>query len=256
MKKNVFITMLDNDEGLARLLFQETAKYGLEPSGHMWVDDLPGMAWGGAIPELAKDACGCWIIAGQAGRFADKATRQGLSLLALAAQAAHGHGFPILLSPSGGKVDAAGLPTPLKGAEIVASGLGVKAVAKANAPRGAAAPGEYRLNMHPLPGLGLWLELGPGSDPWSGAMLGAAGAEPDAHGVGPAGAVPQTSTLHYPVRGMKLELGGTEFDAWGVRNDLTVAESYFVRLTAAPEALVFGAFPDADDPSVFTVYLT
>ena len=55
---------------------------------------------------------------------------------------------------------------------------------------------------------------------------------------------------------MKLELGGTAFEAWGVHNELSVAESYFVRLTAAPEALVFGSFPDADDPSVFTVYLS
>lgn len=254
MKKRVFLTMLDKDEGLAKLMFQEMARYGLEPGGHFWVDDLPNMAWSGAMPELCDPSCACWAVIGQAGRFAEKATRQGLSYLALAAQAAHGHGFPILLSPSGGKVDAAGLPTPLKSAEVVPSGLGVKAVAKANAPRGAERP-EYRLNPHPLPGLGFWLEVGPGGDPWKGAMLGAAGAEPDAHGVGPAGSIPQTSTLHYPVRGMKLALGEREFDAWGVKNDLSVAESYFVRLTAAPEAIVFGSFPDEDDASVFTVYL-
>lgn len=255
MKKRVFLTMLDKDEGLAKLMFQEMARYGLEPGGHFWVDDLKNMAWSGAMPELCDPACACWAIVGQAARFADKTTRQGLSCLALAAQAAHGHGFPILLSPSGGKVDAAGLPTPLKGAEVVPSGLGVKAVAKANAPRAENGGGEYRLNVHPLPGLGLWLELGPGHEPWQGAMLGAAGAAPDAHGVGPAGSVPQNSTLHYPVRGMKLALGDTEFEAWGVRNDLTVAESYFVRLTGTPDALVFGSFPEADDPSVFTIYL-
>ena len=129
------------------------------------------MAWAGAIPELAQSACGCWVIVGQAARFAEADTRKGLALLALAAQASHGHGFPILLSPSGGKLDVAALPTPLKGAEVVSSGLGVKAVAKANAPR-KAENGEYRLNVHPLPGLGLWLELGPGADPWSGAMAG------------------------------------------------------------------------------------
>lgn len=255
MKKTVFITMLDKDEGLAKLLFQEMARYGLEPGGHFWTDDLANMAWAGAIPELANDNCGCWVIVGQAARFADKATLQGLSCLALAAQAAHGHAFPILLSPSGGKVDAAGLPTPLKGAEAVPSGLGVKAVAKANAPR-VNGQQEYRLNVHPLPGLGFWLELGPGRDPWRGAMLGASGAAPDAHGVGPAGSIPQTSTLHYPVRGMKLALGGTEYEAWGVQNELTMAESYYVRLSGTPEALVFGPFPDDDDVSVFTVCMT
>jgi hypothetical protein len=252
MKKSVWITMLDKDEGLAKLIFQEAARYGLEPGGHFWVDDLPNMAWSGPIPDLAKGGCGCWIIVGQAARFGDKAPRQGLSLLALAAQAAHGHGFPILLSASGGKLDVATLPTPLRAAEAVPAGLGVKAAAKANAftPGG---PGEYRLNVHPLPGLGCWLEVGPGRDPWQGAMLGASGASPDAHGVGQAGTIPQTSTLHYPVRGMKITLGGREFEAWGVKNGLTVAESYYVRLNGAPEALVFGSFPDADEADVFTV---
>ncbi len=255
MKKTVFISMLDKDEGLAKLLFQEVARYGLEPAGHFWVDDLPNMAWSGAAPELASDTCGCWIIVGQAARFKDKATLQGLASLALAVQAAHGHGFPILLSPSGGKLDAAALPTPLKGAEIVASGLGVKAVAKVNARRQQEAQ-EYRLNLHPLPGLGFWLELGPGRDPWRGAMLGATGAAPDAHGVGPAGTIPQTSTLHYPVRGMKLNLGGAEYEAWGVHNELSMAESYYVRLNGTPESLVFGPFPDDDEVSVFTVSFT
>jgi hypothetical protein len=255
MKKTVFLTMLDKDEGLAKLLFQEMARYGLEPSGHFWVDDLPNMAWSGASPELAADNCGCWVIVGQAARFQDKATLQGLSCLAVAVQAAHGHGFPILLSPSGGKLDLAALPTPLKSAEVVASGLGVKAVAKVNARR-QQEPQEYRLNVHPLPGLGFWLELGPGRDPWRGAMLGASGAVPDAHGVGPAGTIPQTSTLHYPVRGMKLALGGAEYEAWGVKNELSVAESYYVRLNGTPEGLVFGAFPDDDEASVFTVSFT
>jgi predicted NUDIX family NTP pyrophosphohydrolase len=54
---------------------------------------------------------------------------------------------------------------------------------------------------------------------------------------------------------MRLDLGGREFTAWGVQNELTAAESYFVRLNETPESLVFGAFPDADDASVFTVDL-
>lgn len=254
MKKSVWITMLDKDEGLARLIFQEMARYGLEPGGHFWEDDLPHMAWSGPIPELAKESCGCWAIVGQAGRFLDKATRQGLSYLALAVQAAHGHGFPILLSASGGKVDPLSLPTPLRGAEAVATGLGVKAVAKANAIR-MNDPGEYRLNVHPLPGLGFWLEVGPGRDPWQGAFLGSAPTAPDAHGVGQAGTIPQTSTLHYPVKGMKLAMDSTEYEAWGVKNELTAAESYFVRLPDAPESIVFGPFPEDDAADVFTVTL-
>jgi len=254
MKKSVWITMLDKDEGLAKLIFQEMARYGLEPGGHFWEDDLAHMAWSAVIPELAKENCGCWVIVGQAKRFLDKETRQGLSYLALAAQAVHGHGFPILLSASGGKVDPASLPTPLRGAESVPTGLGVKAVAKANAIR-IKEPEEYRLNVHPLPGLGFWLEIGPGRDPWKGAFLGVSPGAPDAQGVGQAGTIPQNSTLHYPVKGMKLNMNGTEFEAWGVKNELSEAESYYARVSAAPEAIVFGPFPDEDDAEVFTVTL-
>lgn len=254
MKKTVWITMLEHNEGLARLLFQEMSRYGLEPGGHFWEDDLTHMTWSAPLEEMRKDTCGCWIIAGPANRLAETATRQGLSYLALAVQAVHGPGFPILLSPSAGGIDPATLPTPLRGAEVVSVGLGPKAVAKAHAIR-PKTPQEYRLCPHPLPGVGFWLEIGPGQDPWSGVFLGARPAAPDAHGVGPAGAIPQTSTLHYPVRGMKLTRGDTEFEAWGVKNELTLADSYFVRLPSPPEALVFGPFPNEDTVDVFTVTL-
>ncbi len=257
MKKNVWITILEKNEGLGRMIFEEMGKYGLSPSGHFWEDDLDKMAWAGAVQELTNTNCGVWVIVGQSASFAAPTIRQGLALLAMAAQAAHGHGFPILLSPSGGKVAEDDLPTPLRGAEVVQSGLGVKAVARANAKR-VEISSEYRLAVHPLPGLGLWLELGPSRDPWKGAFLGCAGVEkvsPDAHGVGLSGTIPQNSTLNYPVRGMKMELGDREFTAWGVHNELTPAESYYVRVAGTPEALAFGPFPDQDDAEVFTVSL-
>lgn len=257
MKKNVWITILEKNEGLGRMVFEETAKYGLNPTGHFWEDDLAKLAWAGAVAELTNTNCAVWLIVGQASNFAQKTVRQGLALLALAAQAVHGHSFPILLSPSGGKVEVDDLPTPLRSAEVVPAGLGVKAVARANARR-QEIPLEYRLNVHPLSGLGLWFELGPARDPWKGAFLGCLGGDrcvPDAHGVGLAGTIPQNSTLNYPVRGMRMELGQREFTAWGVHNELSPAESYYVRVAKTPEALAFGPFPDQDDAEVFTVTL-
>ncbi|TVR00705.1 MAG: hypothetical protein EA399_03175 [Desulfovibrionales bacterium] len=256
MKKRVWISILEKNEGLGRMIFEEAAKYGLNPAGHFWEDDLAKLAWAGAVPELGRGDCAVWLIVGQAASFAQPSIRRGLALLALSAQAAHGHNFPILLSPSGGKVDVAGLPTPLRGAEVVASGLGVKAVARAN--RKLAEPVlEYRLAVHPLPGLGLWFEVGPAHDPWKGAFLGCTGmdATPDAHGVGLAGTIPQNATVNYPVRGMKLHLDGREATAWGVHNDLSPAESYYVRIAGVPDGLIFGPFPDLDDVDVFTVSL-
>lgn len=257
MKKSVWITILEKNEGLGKMIFEEMAKYGLNPSGHFWEDDLAKMAWAGAAPELARDDCAVWVVVGQADSFAAPAVRKGLALLALGAQAAHGHGFPMLLSPSGGKVDVNALPTPLRGAEVIPSGLGVKAVARANA-RPAPLTLDYRLAVHPLPGLGLWFEVGPARDPWQGAFMGCAGADdtaPDAHGVGLAGTVPENATLRYPVRGMKMAMGEREFTAWGVHNELSPAESYYIRASGTPDALAFGPFPDRDEAEVFTVTL-
>lgn len=257
MKKSVWISILDRDEGLGRLIFEELARYGLDPMGHFWEDNLAQFAWAGAIPDLTQGRCGAWIIAGQTARFAEPATRQGLALLALAAQSVHGNDFPILLSPSGGKLAADSLPTPLRSAEIVPSGLGTKALVRASAKRSEWRP-DYRLAVHPLPGLGLWFEVGPAHDPWQGAFFGcsgAAGTAPDAHGCGLAETIPSKSTLNYPVQNMKIALGTQEFLAWGVKNPLSPAESYFVRVTGTPEALIFGPFPDADDPEVFSIAL-
>jgi len=55
MKKSVWITILEKNEGLGKMIFEEMAKYGLNPSGHFWEDDLAKMAWAGAVSELARD---------------------------------------------------------------------------------------------------------------------------------------------------------------------------------------------------------
>ncbi len=249
--------MLEKNEGLARMIFEEMGRYGLDPSGHFWEDDVHGLAWAGPLKEISSGNCAAWVIVGQADRFEKPEIRQGLALLALGAQGSHRHDFPILISPSGGNLDLQSLPTPLLGCNVVQKSLGVKVVAAVNA-KGSGFSPEYRLDVHPLPGLGLWFETGPARDPWKGAFFGCSAAEevsPDAHGVGQAGTIPQKSTLHYPVKGMKMELKGREFSAWGVKNELSPAESYYVRVNGIPEALVFGPFPDADDAEVLTVSL-
>ncbi|NEX17112.1 MAG: hypothetical protein C1943_10885 [Halochromatium sp.] len=257
MKQGVWVTLLDKNEDLGRLLFEELNKYGLEPNGHFWEDDLAQFAWSGAIPDLAREECALWVIAGQSDRFNEPATRKGLALLAIAAQSAHGPSFPILLSPSVSNLEPAQLPTPLRSAEVVQTGLGTKATIRAHAKRPQVEI-DYRIAVHPLPGLGLWLEVGPAHDPWNGAMLGcnsADGAKPDAQGFGIAGVIPERSTLKYPMRDMRIELRGQEFLAWGAKNEISPAESYFVRLSATPDSIIFGPFPDEDSADVFSVSL-
>ena len=253
MKKRALLTVLDDNPGLARQLGSELAKAGLEVSAHIWEDNLKDMAWAAAGRELAGDACAVWVIAGPVQAFQTPSVRKGLSLAALCGQSVHGTDFPLLISPAAGTVDPASLPQPLACAQSVSKGLGAKAaVACAKAKRHLP---EYHLALHPLDKLGLWVEAGPRSDPWKGAFCGGLGAFPSAHGVGPSGSVPASCTLHYQVQGMKFMLDGAECEAWGVHNELVPGISYYARFMEAPDALVFGPFPDADEAEPWVIRL-
>ena len=254
VKRRVLVSLLDKNEGLARLLCQEMAKAGLDAQAHFWDASLESMAWSLAAGELAS--CSAWVIAGT--DFADRNVRRSLALAALSVQAESGIAFPILLSPSGASFDVSCLPDPLRGAEVVKSGLGVKAAVKAGTFRKVMP--EYRLKPLAPTGLGLWFEVGPADHPWAGAFFasGAAGTDkavPTVHGVGHAGSIPARCTLHYPVAGMKVEVRQVACEGWGVKNELTPADSYYVRVGDVPDVLAFGPFPDTDDAEMFTVSL-
>ena len=254
MKKRVVLSILEDNPGLAQALGRDISRMGLDVVGHVWVDDLQNHAWAQAGQELAHPETRLWIVAGGTGRFADKTTRQGLALAMLQAQAEHGHGFSVLLSPSGGDIDTATLPTPLLGADCATRNIPAKAAVLTSKPLQKLA-GEYRIMPHALPGLGLWFEIGPRATPWQGAFLAAAGGSPDVQGVGPAGSIPSKTTLHYPVKGMRLSLGEREYEGNGVHNEISPANSYYARLGGAPEAIVFGAFPDSDEAELFSLNL-
>ncbi len=198
---------------------------------------------------------GAWVILGEPKSFT-KPILSALSLTALASRHLRAERnlpeLPIILSPSSGTLPP--LPNALADASVVTASLAAKTIAMIHTAK-KIPQSPYRLDVLPLNEFGLWLEVGPGRDPWEGVLLGVAGAEPDAHGVGPSGAVPQRSTLKYPVKGMKLSVHDTDFTAWGTQNTLTPADSYFVRLTALPAAIVFGPYPADDNPELFVLNL-
>ncbi len=256
MKKHIWITALEKDEDKAKAVFQTASKYGLETGGHFWTNDLNKMEWSGAAPELLKPETALWIIAGSVASFKDPDNRFGLSLLALMLQAEKGHGFPIIIQPNDGEIKAEELPTPLKDAEVVKPALlGPKVAAKANIPPKPVQL-EYRLIPHPLPGVGLWLEIGPAKGhAWKGVMAGVAGGEIDAMGVGEVMKIPEKSILEYPMKGLKIQAGPTEYDAWAVKNELNDALSFYVRIRETPGSLLFGEFSESDDAEVFLLDL-
>ncbi|HAJ25790.1 MAG TPA: hypothetical protein DCG53_00830 [Syntrophus sp. (in: bacteria)] len=257
--KKIWISALEKDQEKVQKIMSTVKTYGLAVDGHFWLDDLTKMAWDSALEPLAAKDTALWIIIGAEASWQTLSIRQGLSLLALAVQHQKGLGFPILIVPTEGTIDPEMLPTLFRGAEVIpftTATLGPKIVALANRPVTPLDPG-YRLNLHALHGIGLWFEVGPPKDiPWDGAMFGVHGADIDVHGVGPADGIPARTVLEYAMKGMKVNLGEEEFNAWAAQNHLDGAMSYYVRVQGVPDKLLFGPYAANDDAEVHIVALT
>lgn len=256
--KKVWITALSHDEEASSKLVSAVGQYGLAVEGHFWTDDLKNMAWASARdPLLAKETV-VWLILGPAESFSSESVRYGLSMLSLAVQARRGHQFPVLFVSTSGEVAAAALPTPLRSLQnlsLASPALGAKIIAQANLP---AAPveKEYLLDVHSVPGIGQWFEVGPAPGrSWTGALFGIDDGEIDSHAVGPQGYLPERAVLQYPQKGLKLQLGEREYTAWAVKNPVDDRSAYFLRVKGYPAAVVFGAFPEGDDAEMFSVSL-
>lgn len=256
--KKVWITALDRDEAAVAKILKIAKQYGLDGNGHFWVDDLKNMPWLVPKDELLDGSNALWIILSSGENLSRESIRFSLSLLALSVQAKRGNAFPITLVISKEPIDAETLPTPLQGCNVLLLNdptLGAKLIAQASLPASIEKP-EYNLDIHANPALGLWFEVGPGAGlTWSGAIFGVRGGEIDAHGVGPCGKLPEKAVLEYPVKGLKLQLGETEFTAWAVQNSLSEGASYYVRVQKTPAGVIFGSFSREDDLEVNVIRL-
>jgi len=249
MAKKVWITALSKDEKSVQAVMAACKRYALEPRGHFWSDEVDKMSWTEAVPALKNSDAALWAIIGNREDFNRDKTRFGLSLLTIAAAARRRTQIPILIICTDGRMTVESLPLMLRGADIVQLAdaiLGAKLVSGANqVPKPPQI--DYRLNVHGLPGIGLWFELGPGSLNWQGIMAGVSGAVIDAHGVGPAYGIPERAVLEYPIKGMKIQLGDAQFDTWAVKNNLDSSQSYYIRCQGMPRRLLFGQFSDQDE---------
>lgn len=260
MNKVVWISVLNKEknEENAKKLYQSVSRYGLGVAGHFWQDDLFNMAWAGPREDLVKKETGLWMILGSAEDLGGEDVRYGLSMLALGVQAQKGHGFPILIALTEGELDPDTLPTPLKSADVLPAGspsLGAKLAAKANIPVKKIETG-YELDVYGVQGIGQWFEVSPPKGhTWPGVMFGLSNGEINAHGVGPSHKLPERSVLNYPMKGLKLQLGDTEYMAWAVKNELTDNDSYFLRVKDYPSSILFGPMTEEEDADVFIVKL-
>jgi hypothetical protein len=251
--KSTWVTALEQEPGLAQKTVAELRRFGLASEGHFWIDDLASMAWVGVLEKMKEERPSLWVILASDKALAEPNIRYGLSLLSLAVKT-HLESLPIVVLGAAGEAPAAQAAPPLlKNALYLAidsPAWQAKLVALANLPA-AAGQTDYYLDAYGSRELGQWFEVGPSSEQWQGALFAVAGAEINFHAVGPRGKLPERSTISYSQKGLKLEVNGVEYTGWALRNELSPADSYFVRVQGEPGSLVFGAYPEGDASDFF-----
>ncbi len=256
--KAVWLTSLGSSQDPITSLMSKLKTYGLEVSGHFWKDDLKNMAWMAPIENLADPKIPFWAILASDSELNNPDIRYGLCLTALAIQAKKGIHFPIIiLQDQSDLIGKDQLPTPLKGAEILSAadpGFGAKLVAKAHTPIKPGAS-EYHIDIHGNEQIGQWFEVRPVNASWPGIMFGVSDAEIAFQAAGPAGNLPVKSVLNYPVQGLKLNLGETEYIAWATQNDLNDETSYFVKVNGFPKSIIFGPYSEEEAADVYVLDL-
>ncbi len=256
--KKIWLTSLGSSEDLVKKLIPQMKTYGLEVHGHFWKDDLEKAAWMGARDELLDSKTALWGILTSDEELSNQTIRYGLSLLAITVHAQRGLNFPIqILQTKGEDVSSEKLTTPLMGVDVLSvsdPGLGAKLVAKVHSSAGEISS-EYRLDTYGSAQIGQWFEIGPENASWPGSMFGVAGADITFHAVGPKGKLPSQSVLNYPIKGLKLNLGEKEYEAWAVQNELDTQISYFVKVEGFPESIVFGPYSTEEAADVYVVKL-
>ena len=256
--KALCLTSLTSSQDVVKDFISRTKPYGLEVTGHFWIDDLQKMAWIGPRDMLVDAKTALWGILGSKQDFEKPEIRYGLSLLALSAAAQKQSPLNILILQEGEEAITAGdLPTPLKGADVRSlsdSGLGAKLVAKIHQPQSPSAE-EYFIDIHGNEHIGQWFEIRPTDGSWPGAMFGAAGGEIVFQAVGPAGGLPEKSVLNYPSQGLQLSLGDTEYTAWALQNEINPETAYYAKVDGHPSSIIFGPFSTEASADVYVMNL-
>lgn len=264
--KTVWITAFAKDKDRVGLAAATLKRYGMQSQGHFWLDE-PDKATGRVVLDAMLAAkVDAWLILADEASLATPGVRYGLSLLAASLVAERGVALPIVcLWPTGTSPQALITDTlpPLlhSAASFVDSSptWAVKLVATLAKPSGVQRPtslGDYRVTLWGDENIGQWLEIGATSQALAGFAFGVPSApivENETaptivfQAVGARGGLPQKTVLEYAQQGLKMTIGEREYTSWAVRNTITPEESYFVRITGCPAALVCMPYPDSDE---------
>jgi len=258
MKKKIWLTSLGKSEEDVQQIMATIKKYGLDINGHFWEDDLEKMAWAAARKEILATDIKMWIIFGTAESFSSPTVIYGLSLLTLSVQATHGLNFPVVLLQEGTTaINLETLPAHFSECmihQVAKSTWGAKLVAALHKPVQQVFP-PYRLDVYGIPQIGQWFEIGPREGVWKGAIFGTSGEGISMHAVGPSGQLPEKSTLNYPQKGLKINLGEKEIDGWAVQNNIDEKSSYYVKVDSHPETIMFCPYSQEDETEAYIIDL-
>lgn len=241
--KRVWITSLSEEITQAAGWVQSMGRYAIAADGRVWDDNIKERAWFKVSDIIAE--CDLWLILARDEDLAKDVIRYGLSLTALEVQARKGHGFPIFIANEGALPTEDTLPTPLRGAHCFKSDdpkIAAKITARVNMAPKKYAP-EYRLSLH-APPVGVCYELGPVEGKWDGVLfaISADSGEIAAQAPGPTGKPPETATLEYPMKDIKLSMGGQDYVAVAVKNTIETDGSYYAVVNGEPSSILFGPF--------------
>ena len=255
---SLWLTSLAKDQETIAAMMAQFKTYGIQIQGHFWENDNAKIAWLGAVDSLMDKEMAMWAIMGSQADLQNGDIRYGLSMVALCLQARRGTGFPIVILQSDGTpISGAQLPTPLSKAIVLgasAPGTPAKLIAKMHA-KALDLPAAYILDMMGNEQLGQWLQLQPTEGTWPGIIFGVDDADIVFQAVGPAGKLPKKTTLNYAMQGLKLELGGTEFNAWATRNQVSQESAYFVKINGTPKTILFGPYAEDSQAELYVIHL-
>ncbi|MDR5837105.1 hypothetical protein [Caballeronia sp. LZ034LL] len=257
--KQVWITALKKDDARIAQVVGTLKRYGIAAQGHVWLDE-PDRAVARVVLD-AMQAAHAWIVLADDASLATPGVRYGLSLLQASLQSTREAAPPVfVLSTSG----AASLPPVLADAPVFTDANAawpaklVAALARAPKQTPLAALGTYRLTLWGDENIGQWLELGALDAPLAGFAFGVPeveGVSIDFQAVGSRGALPSRTTLEYAQEGLRMEVGGTAYLSWAVRNRIGTEDSYFARVRGCPDSLLLMPYPEGDEVEASVVRL-
>lgn len=272
--KTVWITALAKDKDRVGAAAASLKRYGLQSQGHFWLDEPDKATARVAFDAMLAARADAWLILVDAESLALPGVRYGLSLLAASLAAERGAPIPLAcLWPAGSAPESAGaggLPALLQSAMTFVEGNAswpvkiVAATARRDDSQGLAPLGDYRMTLWGDENIGQWLEIGARSQTLAGFAFGISGDPAQAgvpaasivfQAVGPRGGLPEKTVLEYAQQGLQMKVGERDFTSWAVRNTIEPDQSYFVRITGCPAALICMPYPEGDDVEATVIEL-